>query len=614
MQQGVPRVASLFSYPNGATPSIAFIPQQPLIPEGLLPAMSVSAGAAGAAAPTPSSLLGVTFLAQEAQGADAAAAAGTAESGAAVASVNGLGRVALPPPAATMSSFQLQRKLQMMPAFPFTPHAGQALSRMGSFVSPVPHGIFETASIASSSASSSSSPVIAPTTIVSQTPNASTSSSSANRSTHSVQEDQQRARGLNLGFNLDQLATQNALLLSSFGFAAAGANSPVIAQPRGAFTTPLPNQPSTLLFADQANSSPAVANAASSAQVPLTPHTSNRHSPIRHRRMRRAAENVVRSLSNTSMLRMNSLSAAASAEDGSSSTHRIDSSLVTLTVHQQPPERTVYLKILKPFPVIKLNFSRLPQSEEEKKQLSRLYVEASLISHSSGEDISSCLEGTRMVQVIGNGAIFRKLKILCTSQQQNSNMCLRFTLFQFTSAGCEPCAGCSVTSQLIEVYSHPVYLSAGGSVYAQQQQQAIMASHGQNSAFPHQVSGLRRHRPSDSQEDRSGVTVVSEVVPNVASVGDKVVIVGSNFKDAPTLRVMFGSVIVEPEFNDSSTLLCIVPDTPVENDGDTTLSVKITNEDGSETSPSSAEFCISRPKKVLVTSASSVATETEDAM
>jgi len=209
-----------------------------------------------------------------------------------------------------------------------------------------------------------------------------------------------------------------------------------------------------------------------------------------------------------------------------------------------------------------------------------------------------------MVQVIGMTAVFRKLKILCTSQQQNSNMCLRFSLYQFTSSGCEPCPGCVVTSEAIEVYSHPVYLSPGGSQYAQQQQQAILASHGIQSLAHRADSGLKRplvlgdsNKTSSEEAHSTDVPVITEVVPSTASVGDKVVIVGSGFKDNSNLRVMFGSVSVEPEFNDCATLLCVVPEIAIENPKEPIVHVKVTNGDDSESSDAYAELRITSPVK-----------------
>jgi len=279
---------------------------------------------------------------------------------------------------------------------------------------------------------------------------------------------------------------QNALLLASLGLS--GANTALFS-PQRAFNSPMAPQASPLLFAGQNGSPAAVApHQAAAMSIPSVPsaavpsnlsqqqHIVNRHSPIRRRRMRVAASIPIK----TELALANSVQSNLIPHGcmSSPSGQGIDSDCISLSLQQQPPERTVYLKILKPHPVVKLAFSKVFETPEEKKQLSRLFVEASLIRQQNGEDISSCLEGTRMVQVIGSTAVFRKLKILCTSQQQNSNMCLKFSLFQFTSSGCEPCPNCVLTSQPIEVYSHPVYLSPGGCHYAQQQQHVIMASRG----------------------------------------------------------------------------------------------------------------------------------------
>ena len=52
---------------------------------------------------------------------------------------------------------------------------------------------------------------------------------------------------------------------------------------------------------------------------------------------------------------------------------------------------------------------------------------------------------------------------------------------------------------------------------------------------------------------------VTEVVPCAAHAGEHVVVVGSGFVHTAALRVLFGAVPVQPEYNDAATLLCVVP-------------------------------------------------------
>ena len=243
-----------------------------------------------------------------------------------------------------------------------------------------------------------------------------------------------------------------------------------------------------------------------------------------------------------------------------------------LEVVQQPPARTVYQKILRPFPAVRVLMPSLSVQQQQQQQQQqhhvavedegeedgrssapsaaregagtapRLIVEVALVRESDGTDVSACLEGARAVPVADAVATFRKLKVLCTSQQQGSNLCLRFALLLGTDAGCRPCAACAaVTSAAIEVYSHTVYLSPEGTHHAQQQQDALRGAH----------AGLRRPRPPPA--------AVTEVVPRAARPGEPVVVVGTGFAPSPALRVLFGATPVCPEYNDAATLLCTVP-------------------------------------------------------
>jgi len=604
--QGVARVAPLFTYNGGsattaraAAANLSFVPQQPLIPNELLKVARASSSSSS------SSLLGVSLLTPE-NSSSGSSDIGKSEP------VNVSSAVNAP--------LQVPGKIQIIPPFAFNAPAAQTLPRMANLVPSLPHTLFETGSVQTSSTSSTPSPVVATNGLISA-PNASMNRTSAQDATRPVSQ----------FIGIDHLTQQqqSALLLTSL--ALAGAN-PTMLAPQNTFGSPI-SSPASILFTDQAgNPAPFSPSQNGSPSAPaLLHHAGSRHSPIRHRRMRRVAENVARSMTNpSSNLRLNvpptKMESASPLVGfpsvvsrnyvGSPSGMGIDSSKITLSLQQQPPERTVYLKILKPFPVVKLNFSALPQSEDDKKQLSRLFVEASLVRQQSGEDISSCLEGTRMVQVIGMNAVFRKLKILCTSQQQNSNMCIKFSLFQFTSSGCEHCPGCVITSQPIEVYSHPVYLSPDGSVYAQQQQQSIMACHGLRGTFSHQALPLRRRRSSDTSTQENSdhscdSVVITAIVPDVIVSGEKVVLLGSGFQDIATLRVTFGSLLVKPEFNDSSTLVCIVPDGLTPNDENGSVHVKLISTDGIEVTNTFVEAFTVNSKKGQVDRMATASTATD---
>jgi len=95
-----------------------------------------------------------------------------------------------------------------------------------------------------------------------------------------------------------------------------------------------------------------------------------------------------------------------------------------LRIARQPPARTVYQRILKPFPAVMLSGGNFDASS-----MNNLFVEAALLRTDSDVEIPTILEGNKIVR-ISNGAFatFKKLKILATSQQQGTLFRLRFTL------------------------------------------------------------------------------------------------------------------------------------------------------------------------------------------
>lgn len=126
-----------------------------------------------------------------------------------------------------------------------------------------------------------------------------------------------------------------------------------------------------------------------------------------------------------------------------------------LRLARQPPGKTVYQRILKPFPAVMLIITG-PQDISN----SNLFVEATLLRSDSDVELSQCLEGNRIVR-ISNGvfATFKKLKILSTSQQQGTLFRLKFTLKRYVGNVFEVVNNCSVTSTPIEVFSHTLYLN-----------------------------------------------------------------------------------------------------------------------------------------------------------
>lgn len=175
-----------------------------------------------------------------------------------------------------------------------------------------------------------------------------------------------------------------------------------------------------------------------------------------------------------------------------------------LKIATQPPGKTVYQRILKPFPSVVLtpkvatddegpvllaalanaaassgsgNTTRKDGSTTaavsqqqflNSAQHAGLFVEASLVRSDTGAPVAKCLDGnsmTRFERSSWNGGVltatFKKLKILSTSQQlQGALLRLKFTLKKYTGASFTTVniPNRSVLSQPIEVFSHSQYL------------------------------------------------------------------------------------------------------------------------------------------------------------
>jgi hypothetical protein len=123
---------------------------------------------------------------------------------------------------------------------------------------------------------------------------------------------------------------------------------------------------------------------------------------------------------------------------------------------RQPPSRTVYQRILKPFPSVMLAGG----NASDQAANNNLFVEATLLRSDSDVELPLCIEGNRIVR-ISNGvfATFKKLKILSTSQQQGTLFRIKFTLKRYIGNVFEQLPTGVVISNPIEVFSHTLYLS-----------------------------------------------------------------------------------------------------------------------------------------------------------
>lgn len=192
-------------------------------------------------------------------------------------------------------------------------------------------------------------------------------------------------------------------------------------------------------------------------------------------------------------------------------------SVFLLRIARQPPSKTVYQRLLKPFPSIMLEAGNDTSVD--------LFVEVSLVRADSEQELSAdLLEGVRLVN-ISNGvfATFKKLKINHTSQMQGCQFKLRFSLKRFCGTTYQPLAA-SVMSEPIEVFSHTQYLTT-------------------------------------AKGDAPEPPVISEILPPAGASGQatRCVVIGGNFIHTPYLRVRFGGTDVAPQFHESGTLICNTP-------------------------------------------------------
>lgn len=192
-----------------------------------------------------------------------------------------------------------------------------------------------------------------------------------------------------------------------------------------------------------------------------------------------------------------------------------ESSFLSLQINRQPPNKTVYQRILKPFPSVMLVGSP--------DDTSNLFVEAILVRHEDpSNELPTVLDGTKVVRVNGNFAIFKKLKILQTTQQLGCQFAMKFALKTYHGTNFEDVPKAWVISDPIDVYSHTLYLT---------------------------------EKPNSSPTPPT----VSEVLPSRGSAGTRVVILGTNFVNSPHLRVSFGDQITAANFHEKGTLICTVP-------------------------------------------------------
>lgn len=211
-----------------------------------------------------------------------------------------------------------------------------------------------------------------------------------------------------------------------------------------------------------------------------------------------------------------------------------------LRITGAPPAKSVYQRILKPYPVVKVIGAD--------KLVNRvLFLKASLWN-ADGTSQMTCLDGGLQVAAQPTTATFKKLKVLNTSVQKGTLFKLKFQLEVFGER--EQALDLHVWSDPMEVVSHTVYLT----------------------------------NPSNTAPTPATVT---ETIPNTGIVGSRVVILGSSFLEGDSVRVKFGDIIAHHTYHENGALIAIAPAQPPNTHSRVLVSV---SNDGVDYSASNAAY------------------------
>ncbi|KAL6072068.1 26S proteasome non-ATPase regulatory subunit 10 [Balamuthia mandrillaris] len=211
-----------------------------------------------------------------------------------------------------------------------------------------------------------------------------------------------------------------------------------------------------------------------------------------------------------------------------------------LKIVEQPPEKSVYKRNLKPNPTVQV------VEEEEASSEQNLFVAPVLLRCDTLEEQPKLMTGNKPVKVAPGRVIsFRRLKITSTSHQQGESLfAIKFELRKYHNNEYEILD--SVQSNPICVLSHSTQL-----------------------------------KPASTT-----TPAVAEVIPYSGSSlgGTRVAVLGNNFVDSPSSKVRFDNTDVMPTFHGPRTLICI---TPQHQPG--IVSVRVSN-DSKVWSPTAASF------------------------
>lgn len=192
----------------------------------------------------------------------------------------------------------------------------------------------------------------------------------------------------------------------------------------------------------------------------------------------------------------------------------------SLQIVEQPPEKSVYKRNLKPNPMVMVHGSS--QSDP-----GNLYVTPVLVRCDTFQEETKFLTGNKPVKATpGRVLTFKKLKITTTShQQQETLFCLRFELRKYST---NPEEDDTKYEILDSIHSNPV---------------CVLSHSTQMKPVP------------------SIAPTITDAVPESGPTtgGTRVAILGSNFVDSPAARIRFDNTDVMPIFHAPGTLICHTP-------------------------------------------------------
>ncbi|KYQ93392.1 hypothetical protein DLAC_06073 [Tieghemostelium lacteum] len=195
---------------------------------------------------------------------------------------------------------------------------------------------------------------------------------------------------------------------------------------------------------------------------------------------------------------------------------------VELKIVEQPPERAVYRRNVKPYPAVMFD-------ADSKLLNGNYYVNATLLRCNNFKEEPTYLSGNKLTQV-GNSRVvtFRKLKVLITSHQQGESLfCFRFDLRKYNS---DPEQNPNDFELVSSVHSNPICILS----HSSQMKHSFVVD----------------------------LPKVTEIVPidGPCTGGTRVAILGANFADSPGIRLKFDNIEVIPEFHSQGTLTCYAPE------------------------------------------------------